>query len=48
MTVECRDQACSQAQLRDQNDGFIYQLYQVDYVQALLLFTVIYYEVDGT
>ena len=46
--VECRDQACSQEQLRDQNDDFIYELYQVDYVQALLLFTVIYYEVDGT
>ena len=46
--VECRDQACSQAQLRDQNDGFICELYQVDYVQALLLFTIIYYEVDGT
>ena len=38
-------EACEQAEVRDQNDGFIYQLYQVDYVQALLLFTVIYYEV---
>ena len=49
--VECREEvqeACEQAQLRDQNDDFICELYQVDYVQALLLFTVIYYEVDGT
>ena len=46
--VECRDQVGSQSQLRDQNHDFIYELYQVDYVQALLLFTVIYYEVDGT
>ena len=38
-------EACEQAEVRDQNDGFICELYQVDYVQALLLFTVIYYEV---
>ena len=41
-------EASGQAQMRDQNDGFIYEIYQVDYVQALLLFNVIYYEVHET
>ena len=46
--VECRDQACSQVQLRDQNDGFYYELHEVNYIQELLLCTVIYYEVHET
>ena len=41
-------EVCRQAHVRDQNDDFICELYQVDYVQALLLFTIIYHEVDGT